>query len=94
MTDTLSRVTKLRGVYFRWDESLQSKSGRDIGIIAQELESVFPELVSTNKDGYRSVKYYLLAPVLIESIKELNDKYEELSEKYEILYKKLVEIGR
>ena len=50
----------------------------------QELEQTFPEFVITNKDGYKSVDYARLTPILVESIKELTEKInsqrEELNE--------------
>ena len=81
----LDKVLKLRGVSYYWknrDEMAAAKGvaadsldyGYDdqkhIGVIAQELEDVFPELVSTASDGFKSVEYSTLAPILIEAIKE------------------------
>ena len=43
---------------------------RQIGVIAQEVELVFPEVVDTNEDGYKSVDYSRLTPILLEAIKE------------------------
>ena len=47
------------------------KEGIQTGFIAQELEKVFPEFVNTSSDGYKSVDYARLTPVLVEAIKEL-----------------------
>ena len=43
-------------------------------VIAQEVEKVFPEIVSTNNKGYKSVEYGNLVAPLIEAIRELNNK--------------------
>ena len=65
---------KLRGVSFDWrrDEFKDRNFGdrREIGLIAQEVEKIFPELVSTDSQGYRSIAYQNLVPVLIEAVKE------------------------
>ena len=49
-----------------------------IGIIAQEVEEVLPELVYTDENGYKSVSYEKLTPVLIEAVKALKSENEEL----------------
>jgi hypothetical protein len=52
--------------------------GKQIGVIAQDLEKVIPELVKTNPDGYKMVDYVKLVPVLVEAIKEQQKQIEEL----------------
>ena len=72
--NALSLVKKLRGVRFLW-----RKSGKeDIGIIAQEVEKVLPEVVSTNSKGFKSVNYSVLTVVLIEAINEQQKQIEKL----------------
>ena len=72
--NSLESVMKLRGVSFDWrrDEFKDRNFGdrREIGLIAQEVEKIFPELVSTDSQGYRSIAYQNLVPVLIEAVKE------------------------
>jgi hypothetical protein len=75
--DPLEKVLKLRGVEFTY----KSHGGRSIGLIAQEVEKVLPELVSGDK--LKSVAYQNLVAVLIEAIKELNTKVDDLNDKYE-----------
>lgn len=79
---SLDKVKKIRGVEFIWDDSPEMMShhgysGRDIGVIAQEIEDIFPEIVRTREDGYKGVRYERLIPLLIEAIKELDKKIEE-----------------
>jgi len=62
-------------------------SGRQIGIIAQELEQEFPELVNTDKDGYKAIAYDKLTAVLLEAIKSQQKEIEGLK-------KELVEIKK
>ena len=65
----LEKVKQLRGVEFTWIDNDE----RSIGIVAQELQKVFPELVSENQNGL-SVNYSGLIGVLIEAVKELSNK--------------------
>lgn len=93
LTNALSRVTQLRGVHFRWEESDEKPTSEvdSIGIIAQEVEKIFPEIVSENENGYKQVKYHQLLPLLIESIRELHENYEELQERFEEVVSRLKE---
>jgi len=71
----LAGVQRLRGVRYTFrqaefpDKSLPG--GEQIGVLAQELAQVYPELVSTDQQGFKSVNYAQLTPVLIEAVKEL-----------------------
>jgi hypothetical protein len=76
----LDKVTKLRGVSFRW----KGDQGRDtrLGLVAQEVEEVFPELVFTNPtDGYKGIRFGELTAVLVEAIKEQQAKISSLEPK-------------
>ncbi len=66
----LERIGALRGVSFEWTDPVESTPGRQFGVIAQEVEPVFPELVSTDNEGIKSVDYTKLTAVLIEALKE------------------------
>ena len=68
--NALEKVKKLSGVTFEWN-NLSDKTGSDVGVIAQEVEKVLPEVVTTRDDGYKAVRYEKLIPLLIEAIKEL-----------------------
>ena len=65
----LDKVTKLVGVEFDWINS----DKKSIGVIAQQVEEVVPELVHTNSKGFKSVSYGNLVALLIEAIKELSE---------------------
>ena len=69
ITGALDKVKQLRGVDFTWKDN--DTKGK--GVIAQELQQVFPELVSEESDGNLSVNYTGLIAVLIEAIKDLSD---------------------
>ena len=70
----VDRVRALRGVYYNRKDT----GAPGVGVIAQEMQRVFPEVVHENEDGMLSVAYGNLVGVLIEAIKELADRVEEL----------------
>ncbi len=71
---SLDKVTHLTGVSYEWKTEEYNgkgfKEGRQIGLIAQGVEKIFPELVQTDDIGYKAVAYDKLVPVLIEAVKE------------------------
>jgi len=77
----LDKISKINGVTFNWNSSQDTYTGSDIGVIAQEIEEIIPEAVTTRDNGYKAVKYEKIIPLLIESIKELKDKNEALEAK-------------
>ncbi|MCH7658195.1 MAG: tail fiber domain-containing protein [Bacteroidetes bacterium] len=84
-SNALSKVNKLRGVSFEWRyEDFSSKGFREgvqIGMIAQEVEEVLPELVKEGPDGLKSINYSSISAVLVEAIKEQQKMIEELQER-------------
>jgi len=85
--DALQKLNSINGVSFDWDENyIKSHGGEDdyflqkhdIGVIAQEIQSVLPEVVREREDGYLAVKYEGIVPLLIQAIKELKKEVEEL----------------
>jgi hypothetical protein len=84
LSNTLERLEKIRGVSFEWNpmaETVGATAGeRQIGVLAQDVEMVFPELVSAPEDGYKSVDYSKLTAILIEAVKELNADNRSLRE--------------
>ena len=81
ISNALDRVEKLRGVSFDWNDKQSVYSGHDIGVIAQDVEEVLPELVENRDNGYKAVKYDKLTAVLIEAVKELSARVKELENK-------------
>jgi hypothetical protein len=74
------RIGALRGVRWEWaDEApAEAKDQPGIGVIAQEVERIFPELVETTEDGLKRVHYYGLIGPLIEAVKELDARLRAL----------------
>jgi hypothetical protein len=77
ITDALAKVNAMRGVSFDWANGM----GSAVGLIAQEVQAVVPQAVSSQPDGLLNVAYGNLVGVLIEAIKELSAKVEALEAK-------------
>jgi len=84
--NALEKIKSIRGVTFDWNEEyIKSHGGedgyfvrkRDVGVIAQEIQKVLPELVVERSEGYLAVKYDRIVALLIQAVKELSDKLEE-----------------
>lgn len=72
--NALDKVDTLRGVEFNWTGDFDTQ----IGVIAQEVKEVLPEVVEQDNIGHYQVNYSAIVPVLIEAIKELKNEIEEL----------------
>jgi hypothetical protein len=82
--NAIDKVLKISGNTFEWKEGFEnvhSKKGMDVGIIAQEIEDVIPNVVVTRENGYKGVQYEKLVALLIEAIKELKTEIDELKNK-------------
>tara|TARA_R100000027_G_scaffold62634_1_gene54825 strand:+ start:45 stop:554 length:510 start_codon:yes stop_codon:yes gene_type:complete len=83
--EPLKKINQISGVEFDWVDGfdeVHNFTGHDVGVIAQELEPILPEITSLSKvNGYWGVKYEKISPLLIEGIKELSKKVEELEKK-------------
>lgn len=78
----LEKINNISGNSFVWNTDKQDiYKGKDYGVIAQEIEKILPELVTTKENGYKAVKYDKLVSLLIEGIKELSVEVNELKEK-------------
>ena len=87
----LDNVLKLRGVTFYWDKTKIPSSSDNLqyGFIAQEVEKIFPDLVTTDSNGYKTMNYIGVIPVLTEAVKELKKENEELKSTLEDLLKRV-----
>jgi hypothetical protein len=78
--DAVSKISAIRGVTWIWHDDAPSDA-RDqpgVGVIAQEVERVFPELVTMGDDGIKRVDYIGLIGPLIEAVKELDERVRAL----------------
>jgi hypothetical protein len=81
--NSLDILKQINGYSFDWIpmEGIHENEGHDIGVKAQEIEAVLPELVTTRENGYKAVKYDKLVALLIETNKELLNRIEALEAK-------------
>ena len=86
--DALHKIKQLQGVEFDWTQEYITAHGgeddlfmrrHDVGVIAQDVEKVLPEVVATRPDGYLAVRYEKLVPLLLQAIKELSAQVDELT---------------
>ena len=77
----MEKVEQLRGVTFDWKRDKfrdhEFAEGTQVGFIAQEVEEVLPQVVSTGSDGYKSVDYGRLTPVIVEAVKQIKCEKDE-----------------
>ena len=69
----IEKLKKISGYMFEWieNEDIHPYSGKDIGVIAQEINSIIPEITTLRNNGYLAVKYEKLVPILVKAIQEL-----------------------
>jgi hypothetical protein len=86
--NALDKISKISGNTYDWKEENKVEhgyEGNDVGVIAQEIEAVLPQLVQTRENGYKAVKYDKLVALLIEGIKEQQTQIEDLKNKIDKL---------
>ncbi len=81
----LEKLQKIQGVSFVWKDSGKD----DYGFIAQDLEKIFPELVITNNDGLKSIKYASLIAPIVELVKMQQVEISDLRKENQLLEKRL-----
>jgi len=79
LEDSLEKITQCQGVSFEYRETYGGP--RHIGVIAQDIQPLIPEVVVENHNGMLSVDYSKLTAVLIEAVKELNSEVQQLKQK-------------
>ena len=88
ISNPIEIVQQIRGVRFDWkDDYIAQRGGedgyfvrkQDIGVIAQEVEAVLPEVVATRDDGIKAVKYEKLVALLIEAVKDQQQQIDRLT---------------
>jgi hypothetical protein len=96
LSNSLDNILKLNGVRYNWKieefpEKHFSKLNQ-IGVIAQEIEKIYPELVLTDNDGYKSVDYSRLTPILIEALKEQQSEINKLKTLQLEMFQKIIKL--
>jgi trimeric autotransporter adhesin len=99
LADALGRIAQVKGVTYEWKPPEAREIGKDMslplnqpqmGVLAQDVEAVFPEAVTTGPNGLKSVNYESLAAPLIEAVKTLKRQNETLMAAVGLLYVALV----
>jgi len=80
ISDAINKINQIGGYGFDWNSNSEH-SGHDVGVIAQEIEKVLPEVVTTRDNGYKAVRYEKIVALLIEAVKEQQLQIEELKSK-------------
>ena len=94
--DPLIMIKKLRGVRFNWNENVKeinkyvNLEKKEVGVIAQEVEKVLPEIIKKDTSGkYKAVNYEKLTPLLIECIKSQQSQIDDLHDRLSKIEKKI-----
>lgn len=74
----LAKLLTLRGVEFEWNDKQDRYTGTDVGVVAQDIETVFPSLVNEQSNGFLGVRYEKLAGPIIAAVAELADEVRKL----------------
>ena len=83
LEDPLTRLLEIQGVSYNW----KTNGRADLGVIAQDVEETFPELVHTDENGYKSVEYGNFIAPIIEGIRQLKSENDALKSRVEELSK-------
>jgi len=89
LSNGLDKILKLTGYYYHWKKENHKNSSRQIGVVAQEVAEVLPEIVHMSKDSFYTVDYSKLTAVLIEAVKTQNKEIKAQREKIENLEEKI-----
>ncbi|MCH8330421.1 MAG: tail fiber domain-containing protein [Bacteroidetes bacterium] len=100
LNNSLENILQLRGVnyYMKANEfpEFEFSTRKQIGFIAQEVEEILPELVITHEDGYKSLDYMKITPILVEAIKEqqtiIKDQLTKVNDQVKKLYEQRQEL--
>lgn len=88
ITGALDKLLQIHGVYFHWKDPKKYGAGQQAGIIAQDVQKVFPPLVSTDSEGKISADYQRLIAPVIEALRELKADNDNLRGEIERLKKR------
>ncbi|MEO6721565.1 MAG: tail fiber domain-containing protein, partial [Ferruginibacter sp.] len=77
LKNTLNKLSQLNAYTYQWKDTSRGNE-EQLGLLAQEVEKQFPQLVMTDEKGKKSVAYANMVPILMTAIKEQQDQIEEL----------------
>ena len=96
-SEALNKLLQLKGVYYYWNDTktgITRPTEKQIGFIAQDIQKVFPDKVTTDGKGYLQTAYGDYDAMVVEAIRALNDKITKLEEKVTTLEKENVELRK
>jgi hypothetical protein len=88
LNQSLQVLSQVNGYHYTWKQD-KTPSELQTGVLAQEVQTIFPELVHSDKQGTLSVNYTGFIPHLIEAVKQLKTMNEELKTRNETLERKV-----
>ena len=105
ISNALSKISQIDGVYFEWNDNMlkvknneepeiKRDTSKQIGFIAQDIEEIFPEMVSTDGSGYKSVDYSKMSAVLLEAVKEQQSHMENQQKQIDYLMQKIENLNK
>jgi hypothetical protein len=91
ISEPIKKLMEISGVTYKWNEEYLKDNDVDgyfvreteVGVIAQEVEKVLPEVVATRENGYKAVRYEKLVALLIEAVKDQQHQIDELKARLE-----------
>lgn len=91
ISEPIKKLMEISGVTYKWNEEYLKDKDVDgyfvreteVGVIAQEVEKVLPEVVATRENGYKAVRYEKLVALLIEAVKDQQKQIDELKARLE-----------
>jgi len=89
LNNSLSNILNLNGYTYNWKKTDNRDKGLQIGVIAQEVEALYPELVRKDSKGKLTVNYTGLVPVLIEATKEQQKELDNMKIKMKLMMQEI-----
>jgi len=83
----LDKVLSLDAIEFDWNDKQETYTGHDIGLIAQQVQKIAPEIVTERSDGYLAMKYEKMVPLLVGAIQEQDVLLDDLESRVNELIK-------
>tara|TARA_B110000305_G_scaffold211789_1_gene246438 strand:- start:17905 stop:18522 length:618 start_codon:yes stop_codon:yes gene_type:complete len=85
ISNCLDKINSIDAVEFNWNDKQEVYSGKDIGLIAQQVKKIAPEIVTERSNGFLAVKYEKMVPLLVGAIKEQKVEVNQLRKEIEEL---------